>query len=43
MRMTEYENVVSVNHDTSQFIPVIPGGRADPSDHNMQRATVHLQ
>jgi endonuclease/exonuclease/phosphatase family metal-dependent hydrolase/cell division septation protein DedD len=43
MRMTEYENVVSVNHDTSQFIPVIPGVDVPiPSDHNMQRATVHL-
>lgn len=43
MRMTEYENVVSVNPVTGVFTPVLGGVNVPiPADHNMQRATVHL-
>lgn len=43
MRMTEYENVVSVNPATGVFTPVLGGVNVPiPADHNMQRATVHL-
>lgn len=43
MRMTEHENVVSVDPATGGFVPVIEGSSVlIPSDHNLLRATVHL-